>query len=182
MQADAGMWDGLQGIHLLQKTTLLTCSESTKVENTAFALLLLKREPLQGCKLSSVGNPSLVIMVHYEPEVLSVNSQTTVMKQISLCEAIPCHNIDAISQCHHPAFSFVSEDVRSGHFCVKQREKACWEGSFELFLGNALWPWALNPDTPHVSRLCFSPSKQGGASPQQRTRLSQLTSGYNSTK
>jgi len=64
-------------------------------------------------------------MVHYEPEVLSVNGQTTVMKEISLCEAIPCHNIDTISWCHYPAFSFVSEDAQSDRLCVKQTEKAC---------------------------------------------------------
>lgn len=46
--------------------------------------------------MASVGI-SLVITIRYEPEVLSVNGQTTEMKRISLCEATPCHNIDTIS-------------------------------------------------------------------------------------
>lgn len=60
------------------------------------------------------------------------------------CEAIPCHKKDTISYCHHPAFSFVSEDACSDHFCVKMRKMTCWEGSFGFSLGNALRPWAPN--------------------------------------
>lgn len=152
-----------------------------KVENTAFALFLLRREPLQGFN----GLSGDLLISHHG----------SLWTRGTFCEW-PNHRdgtdffmwSNLLPQHRH--YQLVS----SSRIFFCQWRCSVWplvcqtegKGLLRRKLGIVSWQcalaWALNPDTPHVSGLCSSPSKQGGAPPQQGMELSQLTSGYNSAK